>query len=197
MSRYRLRALAQTDDEVPPINAVSLDIAERFFARPAILTTPAARGDGRRVLYTGTLRRDGNSHGPLILPLSSQRLREFTVEIEDGDNAPLTLTRAHAQVITSRLAFKWRGAATGLRLLYGYPRATAPQYDLGSLRQEVLAYAARPATLGKAVRNPSYGGIAADVSSLSSARAVLWITLVVLVAALLLIAVRLVKKLGA
>jgi len=124
------------------------------------------------------------------------RTRELAVEIEDGDNAPLTLTAARARVLTPRLAFKWKGAKGGLRLLYGSRRATAPQYDLGVLRSEVLAYAARPAKLGALDKNPVYGGISGDIGDLSNAKTVLWITLVILVAGLLLVAVRLIKKLA-
>lgn len=196
VSRWGLEIKGLAEGLTMPLGAVTVDVAERFFSRSIFVTVPLSRGEGRRVAYSGVLARRADETGPVTLGLGAVRARELALEIEDGDNAPLTLTAARARVLTPRLAFKWKGSKGGLRLVYGSRRATAPHYDLGTLRGEVLAYAAQPAKLGPLDKNPVYGGIAGDIGDLSNARTVLWITLVVLVAGLLLVAVRLVKKLA-
>ena len=196
VSRWALKVRGLSDELTLPLAAITVDVAETFFSRSIFVTEPLSHGEGRRIAWSGVLARRSDEAGPVTLGLAAVRTRELAVEIEDGDNAPLTLTAARARVLTPRLAFKWKGAKGGLRLLYGSRRATAPQYDLGVLRSEVLAYAARPAKLGALDKNPVYGGISGDIGDLSNAKTVLWITLVILVAGLLLVAVRLIKKLA-
>lgn len=84
----------------------------------------------------------------LEVDLSAIRMPErFWVETDNGDNPPLGLSGAelvyHAAVLTAKLV-----AAEPVYLYYGNPRATAPSYDLGLVRDELLAAEMRPVTTG-------------------------------------------------
>jgi hypothetical protein len=193
VSRQLVTLQGLADGEALPVEALELEVKETFFSRAAFVTTPAE--GGRRVLYTGALERGAKQRGPVVLPLHGARVRELALEVEDGDNAPLSITAVRARIEVPRLAFKAKGQATGLRLLYGAPRVAPPSYDLAALSAEVLAYAARPVTLGPAGPNPVYRHSLTGGGDFTAQRTILWIALVVLVAWLLLVIVRMVRKL--
>jgi hypothetical protein len=74
--------------------------------------------------------------------MSPTATSELLLEIEDGDNAPLTLASAVALAPVPRLTFK--ASAGSYRLLLGNVQAQPPSYELDQLRREVLDYAAVP-----------------------------------------------------
>ena len=142
-SAFRLIAPATPDGRaLPLVTAVRLRIREPFFERRVTILQP--RGDaplGAVTLATATLTsgRHGNRTEPASVqfqvgaPLSS----EWWLEIADGDSAPLTLLEAQAVVPVPRVTFK--AAPGSYRLLLGNTEAAAPSYELGVLRQEVVA----------------------------------------------------------
>ncbi|MCM2258145.1 MAG: hypothetical protein NDJ94_21125 [Vicinamibacteria bacterium] len=143
--RSRWRFSVPRGDQRPrpalPLTALELRAAEGFFSRTArvLMARPDGRG-GEVVVWAGRLeRRAGGAEEPVRLPVST-RAGELVLEIEDGDDAPLTLSDARALVRVPRIAFKAAGGE--LRLLMGDPEATAPRYDLAALRAEVLAWSA-------------------------------------------------------
>jgi hypothetical protein len=90
-----------------------------------------------------------------------------------------------------RLVFK--ADVGSYRLLLGNPEATAPRYDLLSLRQEVLAYSARPVEASPVEANPAFRRSAADYFRATPPTALLWGALVVAVAALLFVTARVLR----
>ena len=112
-----------------------------------MLLTPDRRAPhGQRVLQEATLRASrrvtGGTPDPQTFDLGDLRAATLGLEVGDGDNAPLTLTRADAVVWVPRLTFKAAGGE--YRLLFGNTGAAPPTYDLADLRQDVLAYSALP-----------------------------------------------------
>ncbi|HTM30894.1 MAG TPA: DUF3999 family protein [Vicinamibacterales bacterium] len=200
-SAFKLVAPATPDGRaLPLVTAVRLRIREPFFERRVTILQP--RGDaplGAVTIATATLAsgRHGDRTEPASVqlqvgaPLSS----EWWLEIADGDNAPLTLLEAQAVVPVPRVTFK---AAPGTyRLLLGNTEAAAPSYELGVLRQEVLAYAAVPLNLGDSKGeeiNPAYQRDLADYVRDAPPRVVLWTTLGVAVLALLFLTRRIVRR---
>jgi hypothetical protein len=183
-----------------PLAGLELRFAEAFFNRPArLLAAPVARRRARdRVLYSGTLTRAGRAEaggaaaeeGILVIPLSGARVGAVILEIDDGDNAPLTLLEARAVVRVPRVAFK--SGPGGHRLLLGNPEAGPPRYDIAALRQEVLAYSAVPLQAAPAEPNPAFRGGSRWVRQ-APPGAVLWVTLLAAVVALLLLTARIVR----
>jgi hypothetical protein len=89
-------------------------------------------------------------------------LGPLTLEVDNGDNAPLDLGSAYAIIRVPRIVFKT--AAGTFRLLLGNERAEAPRYDLAGLRREMLAYSAVAAGAGgltgnKAAKETWFSGL--------------------------------------
>ena len=156
-SRYRLAPAGPALGRASalPLRALELDFDAAFFSRPVRLLVPAQGARrGERVVFSGTLAREASSAGPLRIALDGSRVAELVLEVEEGDNAPLTLRRAAGVVAVPRLVFK--AAAGPYRLLLGNAEAAPPSYDLASLRREVLAYSAVGVEVGPADDNPAF-----------------------------------------
>jgi hypothetical protein len=202
-SRYRLRiAGPQPTGDAPralPLAAVELSFREPYFTRPARLLVAAPNVRGGRVAWSGTLAHPYPRRGPsapqpapFVLTLDGARVAELTLEIDEGDNAPLTLTGARGFVNVPRIAFK--AGPGGYRLLLGNADAQPPRYDIASLRQEVLAYSALPVKPGPAERNPAFRRRAGDYFKNAPPTVILWGALLVAVVVLLLLTARIVKQ---
>src|SRR5262249_28221878 len=99
-SRYVLGAPAALGGRGAPLplRRLELDFAEGFCDRPARLILPVA-GGGRRsteeVLFAGRLRRGAGRRDPVVIPLDGGYRGALMLEIEEGDNASLTLQAVH------------------------------------------------------------------------------------------------------
>ncbi|MCX6908067.1 MAG: DUF3999 family protein [Verrucomicrobia bacterium] len=226
VSRYRL---AVGDDAGKatglPLRELRLNFAEQFFSRPARLVVPGRDPrHSERVLFSGKLARAGSAgrdsveprplaaepnearqslappYGPVRIALDGERRGELFLEIEEGDNAPLTLLTAKAAVAAPRVVFKLKPSEGGYRLLLGNAKAAPPRYDIQSLRQELLAYSATPVhdgDIGPLEVNTAYRRSAADYFQTAPPTLALWGVLLVAVAGLLALTVRLLKKTSA
>jgi hypothetical protein len=197
-SRYRLRLPGGKDTRPLPIAALELSFREPYFTRPARLLAAAPNARGERAAWSGTLARPYPRQGvktpppqPFVLPLEGARVAELTLEIEEGDNAPLTLTGARGFVNVPRIAFK--AAPGAYRLLLGNTDARPPRYDIASLRQEVLSYSALPVKPGGLERNPAFRRRAADYFKDAPPTVILWGALLAAVIVLVLLTARIVK----
>ena len=174
-----------------PLAGLELFFADGFYTRPAVLLTPDRRSPhGQRVLQQGTLRASrrvsGGTPDAQAFDLGDLRTAALGLEVDNGDNSPLTLQRADGVVWVPRLTFKAAGGE--YRLLFGNPEATAPTYDLADLRQDVLAYSAIPID-GSALQSPApnadYARGARDVLSSLERGPLLWTALAFSIVALL------------
>jgi hypothetical protein len=177
-----------------PLHALELDVAESFFSRPARLYAPAPRGPrDRDLLATIVLARHEQARpdAPCWIDLDGRRHSELLLEIDEGDNAPLTIRAVRGVVKVPRVAFKARPGT--YRLLLGNAEVAAPQYDLAALRHEVLAYSAVPAPAGPLEANPRYRRSGRDYLTGAPKTLVLWGTLVAAVVGLLLLTLRVLR----
>lgn len=128
-----------------------LDVDTPFFDRPARVLVREA--DGReRVLASEALVRDARRPEPIVVRLPDVRVDALTLEVEDGDEAPLALRGAAVRVAVPALFVA--APAGSYTLLLGDPDATAPRYDVARARDVVLAVPATEATAGPAETNP-------------------------------------------
>ncbi len=176
-----------------PLQRLELRVQDGFFARSARVLAPAEPGRRETVLWQGPLARAaGAPETPLTIALDGRRHAALLLEIDEGDNAPLVLTEAAAFARVPRVTFK---AAPGeYRLLLERDDATPPRYDLATLRQEVLAYSAVPVTARAPEDNPAYRRRAVDYVAGAPPTLVLWGTLLLAVAGLLVLTVRVLRK---
>ncbi len=124
-------------------------------------------GAGRRVQLAGGRLTRARARDPaeLTVPLSSARLAELTLVVDDGDEAPLPVAAAHAEAKTAELRLV---APPGdYTLLAGDPDARAPRYEIAAQRAQVLAAPAAFAEAGSLSPNAAHlprlpGGEARD-----------------------------------
>jgi hypothetical protein len=199
VSRYRIRTATPVDGRALPLPAVSLELplAEPFFDRPGRLLAAAAGRAGEQVLHAGRLaRRAAGSPNapapPLAIPLDGRRREAVTLEIEDGDNAPLTLASATGVVRVARAAFK--AGPGSYRVLLGNRDARPPQYDLASLREDVLAYSALPVSAGPLGASAGRRREVGDYLGEAPPTLLLWGSLAAAVAGLLYLTARIVRQ---
>lgn len=175
-----------------PLADVELTFAEPFFDRRATLLVPDPRGPhGLQAIWQDAVRATRRERRapptPQVLPLQDLRPSRLQLEVRDGDNAALTLSKAEAVVWVPRLTFK--ATAGTYRLLFGNPEATAPTYDLASLRQDVLAYSATPVdqrALQPIAANADYApGAALVIGRRLESGPVLWAVLGISIVALI------------
>jgi hypothetical protein len=194
-------ALGNTERGGQPnrLSAIRLQVGEPFFQRRAVVLLPRPDAPLGAVELVQALlaSSDRGSTGPVWVEVSLPGVAasELIVEIADGDNAPLSVLQAQAEVRVPRVTFK---AAPGrYRLLLGNSHATAPSYELGALRQEVLAYAAVPLELPDstaAANNPTYEpGVTGFIRD-APPRAVLWTSLGMAIAVLLVLTRRILTR---
>lgn len=180
-----------------PLTRLQITVAEPFFSRMASvgLRREDEERDARPVFSGELARRAAAGEGPVSIDLPGEPARSLTLEIHEGDNAPLTITQAEAAAPVWRVVFKMKpepGAAC--RLLLGNARALAPRYDIETLRREVLAYNAIPAAAGALTANPDYSRRVSEWTGDLPAKAWIWGALLLAVAALLMLTFRLLGK---
>ncbi len=119
----------------------------------------------------------------LVMPLTIVNTSAFLVVVDEGDNRPLTLSRAQLLLPSWRLRFFTPPAQSSrqLSLLYGHDQMPPPRYDLGLLASTVMGAEAREVELA-----PESGPTRPDQPVLVTPR-VFWIGLGL--AALVLVAV--------
>lgn len=177
-----------------PLHRLELDFVEGFFDRPARLIVPETGGGRRRtdeLLFAGRLSRAAGRKEPVVIALDGAYRGSMVLEIEEGDNAPLTLRGVHGAVNVPRVALKARPGP--LRLVLGNRDASAPRYDIAALRQEVVSYSAEPLSAGALQANPAFRRRAADYLRDAPPTLLLWGALGTAVAALLFLTARLVR----
>jgi hypothetical protein len=211
LSRYRLSVAARFAARPLPLPMTMLDLtfAETFFSRSARLLAAPAPGQrgGDRILFSGTLARSADRGGvmdpsaALFIGLQSQSISvaldreprtELFLEIDEGDNAPLTLSAASGVVEVPRLAFK--AGAGAYRLLLSNAGAAPPRYDIGALRREILAYSAIPLTAVPAAASPSFRRQLSEYFSNAPPTLILWGTIVAAIVVLLLLTAKILKR---
>jgi hypothetical protein len=198
LSRYRLSAKDSLSGKplLLRLRGLELQFSEPFFSRPARVLAPSPRGSRERdrVLFSGILARAALQGAALVVPLDGLPVQELTLEIDEGDNAPLGRPQARGIVDVPRVVFK--GTAGTYRVLLGNPQAGTPRYDIASLGQDVLAYSALVTQAGPLEANPSYRRHATDYFAETPPTVLLWVTLLLAIVALLALTLRILQRPG-
>ncbi len=106
---------------------------------------------GQRILGRARWeKRPDEKARPLRVAIGRPTQKAVWVEIENGDNAPLTLQEAAIWISIVRIDFPF-SSGEELALLSENHEASPPRYDLEMVASRVLASAARPAHLGLVV----------------------------------------------
>jgi hypothetical protein len=172
------------------IDAVEISAnAPAYFSRQVTVVEQETDARGlaeTRVLGSGSWEKGADAPAlPLTIPIARPTGRRFRVEIENGDNAPLSIAGAAVWTSSPRIDFVF-APGDRLTLLSGNPDSPAPKYDLELVAARVLSSPAQAARL----RAPAKSAAAADRPAASSR--FLWVAIV---AAVLLVAVVLARTL--
>lgn len=116
-----------------------------------------------------------------------RRSDRLTLEIDDGDNPPLTLGDFDAVYAAPRLVFK-STPTPGLSLHYGNPRVSAPRYDLDLAASEMISAVKSTATFGD--QQPLSPSARPAEASEKIGSIVLWAVLATLTVALVLVIIK-------
>lgn len=125
------------------VESLTLETAAPWFARTVTVYQVA----GARLIPVRTLRWQGDEHpGALSLHIDHPLSRTFVVEIDNGNNAPLPVSR----LAVSRKVEEIRAQlpAGGVWLTWGDPRVNHPNYDLELLQAVVMEREAARAEVG-------------------------------------------------
>jgi hypothetical protein len=141
-----------------PLETLTVEAAEAVFQREfrLIETFKDERGREHARVLTSSVwtRKPGEEPRPLRIGLpGGARTASWTLEADDGDNAPLTLKGARGWMPVSRLLFKLAAGGTPVSLYYGNAKAGAPEYDLAIAAPQLLAAPKTDATLGAEERH--------------------------------------------
>jgi Protein of unknown function (DUF3999) len=175
-----------------PSSRLVLHTDARVFDREVTLEmVPSAEDDARARAGPVTLARiqwrhaDPELSAPaLAMELPPLRVRELSLIIDEGDNAPLPLRDATLLLPSYRLRF-FRDGRTPLTLLYGRSDLGAPRYDLALLAPRLLGAPARDAVAGPEKETTNVTGVTPTV--------VFWCALALAVLALLVLIARLLR----
>jgi hypothetical protein len=177
---------------VTPANfdQIEIDTEVAFFDREYELT---ARRDGNEFsLARGRISRRAGDPRPVRIGVEGQRVDSLTLSIQDGDDAPLELSRVEARFPTSEI---YVAAPAGeYSLLVGNPEDRAPAYELQQVRATVLAARSNDAQRGALEPNPQFSASARLVTGGGPQQVLLWVALIVVVGALSVLTLRMVRQ---
>jgi uncharacterized protein DUF3999 len=177
-----------------PPGRIVFETTARVFQRTVRLGVERAPDRNRRDAWFDVRAADTWRHAdertpprPLTLPWTGTADTELRLVIDEGDNAPLTISAVRLLLPSYRLRFYAPAASQSLRLVYGRVDLEAPQYDLALLAPRVMgAAAAEAGTAAPSAAAPSTS------AALLSPRA-FWVVLAGAVVVLLALIARLVR----
>jgi len=177
-------------DPAPSVSRIEIEVSDAFFERSARLLHSKNQSQ-REAPFSLALSRQPPSSSSLVLGASAP-LEAMTLEVDDGDNAPLALRSATAIVRVPRIVFK--AAPGNLRLLLGNRGAEAPRYDIALLRSELLAYSAIITSAGILTENKEARETLFSRFETTPRGALVWGAIIVAIIALVVLTLRTLKN---
>jgi hypothetical protein len=144
-------------DDLPPSTLV-LETSARLFRRTVRLGLERPPDRSHRDAWFQPLSSETWQHSdqdararPLALRIDSLDATTLLLIVDEGDNAPLTITGAGLLLPSYRLRY-YQPSGPALRLAYGRDDLQLPQYDLSLLAQQVMGASARDVVAGGETR---------------------------------------------
>ncbi len=180
-----------------PITELTLETDAPFFQREVRLleAVPDERGNLYTVTRAGTtwVRNLEAKKEKLVLRLSAPPATDtLRLEIENGDNPPLTLKNVQAAYRATRLIFKATPGAP-VHLYYGNRKASAPRYDIDLVARPLLSAEKSKATLAAAELLKKPGWMESEAMQ-GGTKWFFWIVLGAMVVVLVAVMTRLLPK---
>ena len=137
------------------IDELLIRVDREYLDRPYHLVgKPTSDRGAERTLASGRITRRVGEAAQAAIPVPAVRVSALALVIEDGDDAPLPLTKARAAFTVPDLLLV---APSGeYALLVGDQNATPPRYDLARAREAILGATAGAIEPGPLGPSPSY-----------------------------------------
>jgi hypothetical protein len=176
--------------------SLRLAFAEPVFSRTVVVyeEIPDNRGEVHsRVLANRDVQRSSaEQSGSFVIPIQVRpETARFILEIDNGDNAPISPTKVELVYPVRRLRFR-STATESCSLLYGHPTVPAPRYDLQLAGARLLAVVPLKANVEPIPTLESTGGIPGFTGP--AMRIVFWAALALVVGVLLWLVAKLLPK---
>jgi len=185
---------------VLPVEELRLDRLRFETLRPVLnrsyrLRTRDADGT-EHVLAEGVLAQPLRRAGALTIAFPPSRVSSLDLEVDDGDDAPIAITRADAPVALPSVLVA--APAGGYTLLAGNPDAERPAYEIERAREVVLDLRSVPASAGAGVEHAGWTGTPGGAARqrLRLQQVAIWGAIVIAVSVLALLTLRLVRRPG-
>jgi hypothetical protein len=137
------------------IDELLIRVDREYLDRPyRLVGKPAGESGAERVLATGRIVRRVGEAAQAAIAVPPVRVSELALVIDDGDDAPLTLTKGRAAFTVPDLLLV---APSGeYALLVGDPTAAPPKYDLARAREAILGATAGVIETGPLGLSPTH-----------------------------------------
>jgi len=189
VSRYEL----EVPDGPLVLDRIEIEVEAPFFDRDFTLSGRLEDGSTRELARGRLVRRAGDPRPPTITP-GKWRVVRLELEIEDGDDSPLSIRRAEAR---SSAPDVYMAAAAGeYDLLLGYPDADPPHYELERIRSTILAVPASEIVIGALEANPTYSAASRLSGAVGLQKLLLWAALGLAVIVLVIVTMRAARQEG-
>jgi uncharacterized protein DUF3999 len=139
------------------ISEIRFQTAQPGFYRPV---TIESSDDGKQWLQVGAgqisrTTEGGKTQESLAVAFPERRASEWRVSVFNGNDAPVPDLAPVARATPRRVVFR-QEPGRRYTLIYGHPRASAPQYDIARLIDETALDSAAEAGLAAIVTNEAY-----------------------------------------
>ncbi|MBI2681679.1 MAG: DUF3999 family protein [Acidobacteriales bacterium] len=173
-------------DVALPLERVSftVDPAQVNFSRPLIVYCDQRRAAGGEISRVRLQRRQQRIESEdLSVNMSGTRCKEVRIEIENGDDRPVSITGIRAQMLERRLYFQPAGSQR-ITLYYGDEKLPAPRYDFARFFVPTDAAEATEAVWSGEIANAAYVDRADERPWTERHPAVMWAAMILAVAGL-------------
>jgi len=173
------------------VDRIAVDTGVPFFDRPFTLSGEGEDGK-EAVLAQGRFARRAGDPLPVTIELGTARVTRLTLRMDDGDDAPLTLSAVQARTpVPEVFVAAPEGSYT---LLLGAENSAAPSYELARVRDVVLAVSAGDIRVQPIEANPGYRLSSRFTQGKGPEQALMWIAIVAAVLVLGVLTLRLARQ---
>lgn len=174
-SHRREGRVSRYEFEVPNgplvLDRIEIEAEAPFFDRDFTLSGRLEDGTDRELARGRLIRRAGDPRPSTISP-KKWRVVRLELEVEDGDDSPLTIRRVEAR--SSAPDIYLAAAAGEYELLLGFPDAESPVYELERIRSTILAVPASEIMIGALEPNPTYSSASRLSGAVAFQKLLLW-----------------------
>lgn len=131
----------------PPIRDITLGSTSPLFDRNITLYEKDAEGKKMNLGFSSWSHQPHNPQSPCVITLNQIPSTDtLWIETDNGDNAPIEISKAECHYPIVRLIY-YVSTSAPMQLLTGNPHVSTPRYDIASIANDFKSRTRSPATL--------------------------------------------------